>query len=155
MTTSTGPHQPVTLSEALHKVTRARVVLADDDPDMRALIAEPLRRRGHTVLELENGAALLEYLGTHEHEKARGRDEQLVVITDIRMPGYDGLTILGGMRQAGWRVPVIIISALEDTAIYDQASHLSAVALFQKPFDVVHLCNVVDQVAYARSRQAR
>ena len=121
-------------------VRRARVALADDDPDLRILVATSLRRKGFDVIEFENGAQLLEWLGSSYLDREIA---PVVVITDIRMPEFDGLQIISGLRRWGWKVPVILMSALEDLDVYDLASRLRVAAYFHKPFDVGHLCRAV------------
>lgn len=135
---------PRTLSQAFRLTSNLRLLLADDDPDMRMLLAERLRNRGHTVSEFEDGAELASYL---EEQIVNPSGESLLLITDIRMPRQDGLTVLASARQRGLVVPVIVISGLEQNEIYDAASELDVAALFQKPFDVEHLCYVVDLLA--------
>lgn len=132
---------PRTLSQAFRLTSNLRLLLADDDPDMRYLIAERLRNRGHNVTEFEDGVELASFFDDQLREPS---GESFVLITDIRMPRQDGLTTLASMRRQGMVVPVIIISALEEKEIYEAAAQLDVAALFQKPFDVEHLCYVVD-----------
>lgn len=117
-------------SETLSTPKRAHVVLAEDDDDIRSALAEQLRMDLCTVTCVPDGAHLVDMLARSEQQ------QQLpdVIITDYRMPGYSALEVLRAMRQAGWRVPVIVISAF-GSDIKSSAMDLGAYAVFQKPFD--------------------
>ena len=126
-----------------------RVLVADDDPDMRSFIAEPLRRRAYQVIEVEDGTQLLDYVHTRfpSRQPFRGRNPLAprLIIADVMMPGCDGLTIISSLRQWGWDLPIILISALgDDDYIYEEASRLNVTAYFQKPFEIKDLCETVE-----------
>ncbi len=105
----------------------SRVAVAEDDPDMRGLIADALRRDGHAVLEFENGAAL-------QRAMQQTSDGPLdLVVSDVRMPLVSGLTVLRSARQAGSRVPFVLMTAFGDEGVRREAATLCAV-LFNKPF---------------------
>ena len=79
------------------------VLVADDDEDLRSLLAETFRADGYRVIEAHDGAELLEHLraglagsGTHPD----------VVVTDVLMPKLSGLGVLDALRRAQWNVPV-------------------------------------------------
>jgi DNA-binding NtrC family response regulator len=106
-----------------------RVVVADDDDDIRRLVAVSLRHDGYEVLEAKDGIALLELL-------SHGKKAPHVVISDVRMPGVDGLTMLAALRGVGVRVPIILMSAHCDADVRDEARTRGADAFFDKPFDM-------------------
>jgi DNA-binding NtrC family response regulator len=58
-----------------------------------------------------------------------------VIITDVRMPGLDGMQILEGVRARGWAIPVIVISGASDPAQRKHATALGAHAYLEKPLD--------------------
>jgi CheY-like chemotaxis protein len=113
----------------------ARIIVADDDGEMRTLIAHALRRDGHEVVEVCDGMELLQYLATHQLEVENGQAVDLL-ISDIRMPGRNGLDVLAGMRGADWSIPVILITAVGDAQVHAEARRLGAAAVFDKPFDL-------------------
>jgi CheY-like chemotaxis protein len=113
----------------------ARILVADDDAEMRCLIAHALRRDGHEVVEVCDGMELLQYLATHQLEVDSGQAIDLL-ISDIRMPGRNGLDVLAGMRWADWSIPVILITAVGDAQVHAEARRLGAAAVFDKPFDL-------------------
>jgi CheY-like chemotaxis protein len=118
-----------------------RVLLAEDDGAMRELIARTLRRSGFDVVEARNGYETLERL-------AQGliHDPQIwydLVISDVRMPGYDGLNILASIKQLPGYVPVILITAFGTSATHAAAARLGVFAMLDKPFDLDDLMTVV------------
>jgi CheY-like chemotaxis protein len=122
--------------------SRLRVFLAEDDPQLRRLIAEQLRRDGHFVLEAADGAALLSDLG-HVFWGDGLDPEQNVIISDARMPGRGGLAVLHGIRQFPWCPPFILITAFADEQIRAEARRLGVYRVFDKPFDLDELRELV------------
>jgi len=87
-----------------------RVIVAEDDPDLRAVIVTALRGMGYEPVEARSGAELLDQLSDAllSGDPSRGPD---LVISDVRMPGLTGLGILTGLRQASWSRPFILMTA--------------------------------------------
>ena len=143
------------LRVAARREAPARVLVAEDDRELRWLIARALRKCGFTVVEAEDGSALLERAGESlaGSESLDGFD---LIVSDIRMPGFSGLDVLAGLTHAGVRVPVLLITAFGDDATHEQARRLGAVAVVDKPFDTDHLCGIVVESlrAFRRSAQA-
>jgi CheY-like chemotaxis protein len=118
-----------------HSRTSRRVLLAEDDPHMRALLASALRHDGLDVIEVADGTELFDYIGSSW--SAAGSDGRPdLVITDVRMPGFTGLEILDILRQAEWGLPVILITAFGSAETHQLAHKLGAVAVFDKPFEL-------------------
>ena len=127
-----GEHQePSAQTETGHQ---ARVLLADDDDAMRALLARALRRATFDVIEVRDGSALLERLAAELERTPSPRLD--LIISDVRMPGYDGLNVLASFRQLSIGTPVILITAFGTAATHAAAEQLGAFALLDKPFDV-------------------
>jgi CheY-like chemotaxis protein len=123
-----------------------RVFLADDDSEMRRLIAVALRRDGHFVLESQDGAALLLDLGHAfwgDEPDLRGS----VIISDLYMPARDGLAILRGIRRHAWCPPFILMTAFGDDLVHEEARRLGVHAVFDKPFELQALRLAVEQIA--------
>ena len=79
-----------------------KVLVAEDDEDMRTLIAETLRSDGHHVTEARDGADLLVRL----REGMRNADKPAVIVTDVLMPNLSGLGVLAALHGARWDIPV-------------------------------------------------
>jgi CheY-like chemotaxis protein len=125
-----------------------RVFLAEDDAQMRRMIAEALRRDGHFVLEAPDGAALLSDLG-HVFWGDSPDGAGSLIISDARMPGRGGLAILHGIRKFPWCPPFILITAFTDDATRAEARRLGVYRVFDKPFDLDDLRLAVRDLAAA------
>jgi CheY-like chemotaxis protein len=117
-----------------------RVMVAEDDPEMRRLVADAIRKDGYEVVEVPDGGRLLVRV-TDEcfREKMHTID---LIVSDVRMPICSGLEIVRAIRDAGWTVPVILMTAFGDDETRDRAAQLNAV-LFDKPFDLDDLRTAV------------
>lgn len=116
---------------------RLRVLLAEDDDELRKLLTWSLHRAGLTVTECADGMDLLNHLeGYLFLEEASGFD---LIVSDIRMPGITGIEILEGLHAHENCPPVILITAFGDEETHAQAHLLGAAAIFDKPFDIVDL----------------
>jgi CheY-like chemotaxis protein len=125
-----------------HDEPPVRVLVADDDPDLRQVIAEALRAEGFDVLEAENGPQLLDLIGPALMGKPGGQAPALVV-SDFRMPGFTGMSVLGGLRQFDGRLPFILITAFGDPITHAEARRLGATAVLDKPFEMRRLIELV------------
>jgi CheY-like chemotaxis protein len=119
-----------------------RVLLAEDDGDIRALLALALRRRGYVVAELTSGLELYNRVASCLFDGDFPPD---VIISDIRLPGFTGLEVLGSVHRSELMIPVILITAYGAEGVRTEAEHLGAAALFLKPFDVDELVDAVDR----------
>jgi two-component system OmpR family response regulator len=130
------------------------VLVADDDDDMRALVAETLRLDGYRVVEARDGEELISQLrGTLDAPELRPD----VVVTDVLMPKLSGLGVLDALRRAQWNVPVILITVLVDGSVQTLAQRLGAVCVLRKPLDTDDLRTAVLNAGaiQARSRATR
>lgn len=131
---------------------RGRVLVAEDDDDIRFGLVELLRSQGYQVIPLRDGAALLDALASSLLLDRSSPPPDLVV-SDVRMPGFNGLSILEGLRFAGWLTPFIIITAFGDEESKKRAERVGATAFFDKPLDLATLEKVVaDAVDQERTK---
>jgi CheY-like chemotaxis protein len=119
---------------------RRRVLLAEDDRDVRRLIAVALHQDGYDVTELSDGLQLFNCLGSCLFEGAAQPD---LIISDLRMPSFTGLEVLGSAHRVDLGVPFILISGFSDRFTREEARSLGAAAIFRKPFDVEQLLSKV------------
>jgi two-component system response regulator (stage 0 sporulation protein F) len=111
-----------------------RVLLAEDDPDMRSLLATALKEDGHDVIEIADGAQFLQVIySCRRLASGRGFD---AIISDIRMPAFSGLEVVADLRSTDTTVPIILITAFGDEQTHAAAFMLGVSAVFDKPFDV-------------------
>lgn len=115
-----------------------RVLLAEDQAEMRSLLAKWLRNAGCEVVEFEDGAALWNELVRAQTDEGSPRDADLI-ISDIRMPGSSGLAVLAWLRRTDWATPVILMTAFGDSETVTEATAMGAARVFSKPFDTAEL----------------
>lgn len=137
--TAPGPAAPSCSIES--RPRPFRVLLVEDDGEMRSVVAGALRGDGYDVVELPDGGRLLVEVAARL--KAGGRGDPLdLIVSDIRLPICTGLQILSAIRDAHWRTPVILMTAFGDEQTRRDAESLAAV-LFDKPFDLDDLRTAV------------
>lgn len=117
-----------------------RVLLAEDDPDLRALIRAALSHDGYEVVDVADGAEVLDRLQNAIDCPLTLPD---VIVMDVIMPGYSGLGVLTALRRASWTTPVIMMSAIDEPSIAEKARVLGATAFFKKPFKIDDLRTAV------------
>lgn len=109
-------------------ITPARILVADDEPEILELLQEVLARQGHEVMTVVEGTEALASVSTFRPD---------VVIVDITMPGLSGPEVLDALRRAGSEIPVIAISGHPD--IVSQAFS----AVISKPFSIAAIARAV------------
>lgn len=110
-----------------------RMLLGEDDAELRSLLAEIFSADGFEVVEAATGIDLLRGLAPELFEEAGESFD--VVVSDVRIPGFTALEVLSGLPRASLP-PVLLITAFGDKAVHRQAARLGALAVFDKPFDV-------------------
>ena len=104
---------------------RVQVILIDDDPHLRQALYQTLDLAGLNVLPLAEANGLAERIG---------RDWPGVVVSDIRMPGMDGLELLAQLHGQDPELPVLLITGHGDVPLAVQAMRAGAYDFLEKPF---------------------
>ncbi len=115
----------------------ARILVIDDEQSVRAALEQALRSAGHTVILAADG---LEGITEHCRKAAD------LVITDIYMPGQDGVETMIHFRELAPEVPIIAISGNPTAEKFAVVENLGALALVEKPFDVKQLLELIENV---------
>jgi DNA-binding response OmpR family regulator len=102
--------------------TSLRLLVAEDDADLRRLLAVALRRDGHEVIEARDGAEILEALASTLIEPVASPFD--VVICEQTLPGIPGLTVLAGLRSRQRATPFILVT--DEPAVRERAGRLGA-----------------------------
>ena len=111
-----------------------RILLVDDEEIVRQTIGEYLRECGHQVDEAEDGTAALRVAAETVYD---------VALLDIRMPGMDGLSLLGRLREQRPRLPVLLITGHGDQQLAEEALARGATGLLTKPVKLLELDEVL------------
>ena len=104
---------------------KGRILIADDDSGLRAMVRQVLEYDGFEVAEAEDGPHALK-------ELRKGVCE--VLLLDVKMPGMDGFEVMKVMQNEGLEVPVVVISAHEAVANAVEAIRRGAYDFLEKPF---------------------
>jgi CheY-like chemotaxis protein len=117
----------------------ARVLVADDDPDLLALARATLELAGHEVETASDGAEAV--------RKAVATSPDAVVL-DIMMPKVDGLTALGQLRQGPktQSIPVLLLSAKAGAIDIDVGMKAGAAGYITKPFAPADLVSAIVRI---------
>ena len=127
-------------------MARLRILVVDDEDNLRDVLVEVLRRDGHEVDSAVDGAEGL--------RRARERRYDLV-ITDLRMPGLEGPELYRALRAHYPEQPPRVIFMSANTGIDEYASFLAETGepALEKPFNLADMRQVVMQVlSQVRSR---
>jgi CheY-like chemotaxis protein len=114
-----------------------RLLIADDSPEMRWLVRASVGDRFATVIETVDGRQLMWTL-LRLFTQAPAEVSDLVVITDLCMPAYDGLAVLEAWRELACDVPMILLTAFPSATVRARAEDLGAFVL-AKPFQAATL----------------
>ena len=135
-----------------------KILILDDSPVARKIIRGILEKDGHEVIEAQNGIEGLKLLEKLlEEAKEDGidiTDKIQLIVSDIEMPGMDGLTFTRKVKEHPEfsKIPVIINTSLSDKATVDKAKMVNADAHLVK-FDAPDLLKLVHKYAVKKNKQ--
>ena len=122
---------------------KSKVAIIDDEADMRESVAQWLQLSGFEPIAFEAAEPAL---------KALGADFPGVVISDIRMPGMDGMALLRRLQGIDPGLPVILMTGHGDVPMAVEAMRIGAFDFVEKPFDPERLAELCQKGGEARSR---
>jgi len=137
----TGPSR---MPEGWADMSKARILIADDDRLVLATLSASLKEAGYETLEANDGAEAVELCERHHPDLA---------ILDIRMPGMDGIEAAAKLQERTG-TPFIILSAYPDEELVAKATDLGALGYLVKP---VHAHGLIPalEAALKRAREIR
>ena len=118
-----------------------KVAIVDDEKDMRLSISQWLSLSGYDTESFASAAEALSVVGP---------DYPGIVITDIRMPGMDGLGLLKKLMSSDSALPVMMITGHGDVPMAVEAMRLGAFDFLEKPFDPDNMTAIVRKATAAR-----
>jgi CheY-like chemotaxis protein len=128
-----------------------RVLVADDDEEMRAFVTATLQADGCSTVEAHDGEELLDLL----RNAVEGTDLRPdVVVADVKMPGLSGFGVLEALRRTKWNLPVVLITVFKDESFRTVAKRLGAAGILHKPFDPDDLVTAVRNATATRELHA-
>ncbi len=112
---------------------KAKILVVDDDPDIRSILQDRLESLGHQVVNAENGRAALSRIGQESPD---------LILLDLQMPDMDGIRVLKKL-QGNCDFPVIVITAFGTIEKAVEAMKEGAMDFITKPFSADHLDIVI------------
>lgn len=106
-----------------------RVLVVDDEADVRSVVARALRADGHAVSTAED-------LATARDAAAEGAE---LIVLDLRLPDGFGLSLCRELRAAGSTVPILLLTALSQVALRVEGLDAGADDFLAKPFAIAEL----------------
>ncbi len=122
---------------------QAHILVVDDDPLLRELLQDTLDAIGYTAEAAVDGHDALERMKQSRFD---------LVITDIKMPGMDGITLHKRIRRLYPDLPVLFITGVASPEIIGQASPVGFLA---KPFRISHMEELIREALSRRQERAR
>ncbi len=113
------------------------ILIIDDELPTLQMLSLYLEACGHNVLVAENETQGLEVFK---------REQPPIVLTDIKMPGRDGLDVLRQIKSLSPQTEVVVITGHGDKALAQQALALKASAFFNKPLDTEALDRAIKEI---------
>ncbi len=111
-----------------------KILIVDDDPDIRRLIQKSLSKAGYTCLEAEDGRGLFHQMADHR---------LALILLDIKLPDQDGLTLLPKILEQDQEVCVVMLTGVVDVKTAILAIRKGAFDYIPKPFPLEELQLVV------------
>jgi CheY-like chemotaxis protein len=123
-----------------------RILIADDEDSMRALVARAIAMDGHETVTAQDGAEALEIL-------AREEGAFDLLLTDIQMPVMDGIALALAAARDFPKVTILLMTGFADQR--ERASNLNAIAhdVITKPFSVADIRTAVADALSARKAE--
>src|ERR1700683_2857976 len=120
---------------------KANLLIVDDDANTLASLSRAFRLAGHEATVCDNAARALELIKTQRYD---------VVLSDVVMPGKDGLALLEDLKAQGAQVPVVMISGQANIEMAVRATRLGAIDFLEKPLSTEKLLLTIDNVLHMR-----
>ena len=118
---------------------KGTVLVVEDEEKLRRVMELQLKAGGYEVLQAPSA-----------EEGLRLADRADLILTDLRLPGMDGLELLASLRRQNSRTPVIVMTAYGNVETAVQAIKAGAADFLTKPFSLDHMMTAVQKAAEVR-----
>ena len=117
-------------------MSRAKILIIDDDESIRWVLERAVNREQIEAISIANADNILDIIAKHQPD---------AVISDIRMPGIDGLAMMSSLQETHPHLPVIIMTAHSDLDTAVAAFKGGAFEYLPKPFDIEEALKVINR----------
>lgn len=115
--------------------TLRKLLLVEDDDGLRSTLSANLDLSGFDVIEARNGEEAIRIAGEQAFD---------IMLTDVQMPGMNGVDAARQVRAARPGLPVLVMSAVAPEHVVSQALAEGAFTVIRKPFDFTHLVEILE-----------
>ncbi|WP_093793883.1 response regulator [Sporomusa acidovorans] len=126
--------------------SQATILVIDDQPGIRRLLTEVLQDEGYHVITAANG---------YEGIQAALTVNPNVILMDMKMPGMDGIEALKELKRQGQGDQVIMMTAYGELDMVNEAKEAGMRDYITKPFDIISLCQIIQNNIGANFGDAR
>jgi CheY-like chemotaxis protein len=121
---------------------KKRILVIEDDEEMRALLIEVIEEDGYKTSSVNNGSEAFRRLAKESFD---------LILTDVRMPGLTGLDILPGIKKLQPEAPIIVITAFGSEEVQRKAFERGANAYLEKPIHFQKLRTLIQELFSKKS----
>lgn len=119
----------------------ATVLVVDDEDELREIFADEFRTLGAKVFEARQGVEALEILKSEKID---------VVLSDVRMPGGDGISLVRNIDKEIRPKPILFLCSGFSEHSFDEMRSLGVIDVFGKPFDWTQIVNAIESALKKR-----
>jgi DNA-binding NtrC family response regulator len=119
-----------------------KILIVDDEPVMHKLLSSFIFELGHQSESTYNGPEALKAIEDQSFD---------LILTDVRMPGMDGLELLEKIHQSHPQLPVVVITGHGDPTMSEKAKALGAYDFIIKPVSLVKFMQLVKEIVNAKA----
>lgn len=117
----------------------SRIVIVDDDDDLRGIMREIAVDEGYDVLALGEGAELIDAVDKFSPDR---------IVLDLSIPDCDGVSLMKSLAEKGCSVPIVVVSShpsrfLDEVRLLGTALGLDIRATLQKPFEIAEFIDTI------------
>ncbi|WP_319413145.1 sigma-54 dependent transcriptional regulator [uncultured Cohaesibacter sp.] len=121
--------------------TQTRILLAEDEEDVRFALAQGLELAGHEVIPFDNASDVREFISRHFEG---------ILISDVRLGADDGMALMRQVQELDDALPVILITGHGDVPLAVEAMRRGAYDFIEKPFPVSQLVSIASRALEKR-----
>jgi len=122
-----------------------RVLVVDDDPDVRRILAAAMRQKSLTIDEAEDGKQAIDLLRQHSYS---------VVVLDLLMPQVNGFAVLDAIDETSANAPIVLVVSGASRNVLDALDTRRIHGVIRKPFIPQDVADIVAACADVRTRSA-
>jgi CheY-like chemotaxis protein len=122
------------------------VLLADDDEELRFILARVLTKEGYDIEELSDFQSLFLRLDRHNVPTDEAH-KKMALVSDVYMHGGDAITAVASLKAKLEGLPIVFITSTRDEEATEQGMRLGAKAVLSKPVDFAELKQLLSHIA--------